>query len=96
MAIHIRKWATFREEILSDGGRDLERPLRRVAVAAVVLLAIVVYDLVQRRHALLRNFPVIGHFRYLLEVGGGPGHSRRPPQSRGPRREALGRPVQRS
>ena len=35
MAILIRKWATFREEILSDGGRDLERPLRRVAVAAV-------------------------------------------------------------
>src|SRR5213593_1577148 len=35
VAIHIRKWVTFREEILSDGGRDLERPLRRVAVAAV-------------------------------------------------------------
>ncbi|MFI5047641.1 MAG: FMN-binding glutamate synthase family protein [Acidimicrobiia bacterium] len=39
--------------------------------AAFVLLVIVVYDLVQRRHALLRNFPVIGHFRYLLE-GVGP------------------------
>ena len=25
MAIQIRKWATFREEILSDGGRDLDR-----------------------------------------------------------------------
>ena len=36
MAILIRKWVTFREEILSDGGRDLGRPLRRVAVAAVV------------------------------------------------------------
>jgi Amino acid synthesis len=36
VAIQIRKWATFREEILSDGGRELERPLRRVAVAAVV------------------------------------------------------------
>lgn len=35
VTILIRKWATFREEILSDGGRDLERPLRRVAVAAV-------------------------------------------------------------
>lgn len=35
MAILIRKWATFREEILSEGSRDLERPLRRVAVAAV-------------------------------------------------------------
>jgi hypothetical protein len=36
VAIHIRKWATFRDEILSDGGRALERPLRRVAVAVVV------------------------------------------------------------
>ena len=35
MAIEIRKWATFREEILSDGERELERPLRRVAVAVV-------------------------------------------------------------
>ena len=35
MAIRIRKWVTFREEILSDGGRGLERPLRRVAVAVV-------------------------------------------------------------
>ena len=35
MTIHIRKWATFREEILSDGERELERPLRRVAVAVV-------------------------------------------------------------
>ena len=35
MAIRIRKWATFREEIVVDGERDLERPLRRVAVAVV-------------------------------------------------------------
>jgi hypothetical protein len=35
VAIKIRKWATFREEILTDGERELERPLRRVAVAAV-------------------------------------------------------------
>lgn len=32
-----------------------------------VVLAVVVYDLTQRRHAVLRNFPIIGHFRYLLE-----------------------------
>ena len=37
-------------------------------VAVVVLLAIVaIYDLVQRKHAILRNFPVVGHLRYLLE-----------------------------
>jgi glutamate synthase domain-containing protein 2 len=37
----------------------------------VVVGGVVVYDLTQRRHALLRNFPVIGHLRYLLE-GVGP------------------------
>ena len=31
---------------------------------------VVVYDLVQRKHALLRNFPIIGHFRYWLEAVG--------------------------
>ena len=25
------------------------------------------HDLLQRRHAILRNYPVIGHARYLLE-----------------------------
>jgi glutamate synthase domain-containing protein 2 len=34
------------------------------------LLALVVYDLTQRSHAILRNFPVIGHFRYWLEAVG--------------------------
>jgi glutamate synthase domain-containing protein 2 len=42
-----------------------------VAAVAAVLLAVVAYDLTQRRHALLRNFPLVGHFRYLLE-GVGP------------------------
>jgi hypothetical protein len=32
------------------------------------LVAVGVHDLVQRRHALLRNYPVIGHGRYLLEA----------------------------
>ena len=27
-----------------------------------------VHDVFQRKHAVLRNFPVIGHFRYLLEI----------------------------
>ncbi|MFM8304980.1 MAG: glutamate synthase-related protein [Actinomycetota bacterium] len=34
------------------------------------LLIVTVYDLVQRRHAILRNFPVIGHLRFLLEAVG--------------------------
>lgn len=39
-------------------------------VVSVVLLVVVVYDLTQRKHAILRNFPLIGHFRYLLETIG--------------------------
>ncbi len=35
-----------------------------------LLAAVVVYDLLQRKHTILRNFPVIGHFRYLLEAIG--------------------------
>ncbi|GAB4148254.1 MAG: FMN-binding glutamate synthase family protein [Planctomycetaceae bacterium] len=31
------------------------------------LLAVTLYDLLQRNHAILHNFPIIGHFRYLLE-----------------------------
>lgn len=35
-----------------------------------LLSALLIYDLVQRKHAILRNFPVIGHLRYLLEAVG--------------------------
>lgn len=40
-------------------------------VVVGLLVAVAAYDLLQRRHAILRNFPVIGHLRYLLE-GMGP------------------------
>ena len=36
-----------------------------VVVALIVMLGL--YDLIQRRHAILRNFPVVGHFRFLIE-----------------------------
>ena len=35
-----------------------------------LLVAVIAYDLVQTKHAILRNFPIIGHFRYLLESVG--------------------------
>jgi glutamate synthase (ferredoxin) len=35
-----------------------------------LLLVVVAYDLVQRKHAILRNFPIVGHFRYILEAIG--------------------------
>ena len=34
---------------------------------AGVLVAIMLHDVAQRRHAIPRNYPVIGHLRYLLE-----------------------------
>ena len=35
---------------------------------AAVLLAVALYDVLQRTHAVLRNYPVVGHLRYLLEL----------------------------
>ena len=37
-------------------------------IVVVPLIAIGIYDYTQTRHAVLRNFPVIGHMRYLLEA----------------------------
>jgi glutamate synthase domain-containing protein 2 len=34
------------------------------------LVALAVHDLVQRRHTILRNYPALGHFRYVLEAFG--------------------------
>lgn len=38
-----------------------------LVAAAAVLLALAIYDLTQRTHAILRNYPVLGHLRFLLE-----------------------------
>ena len=37
------------------------------SAVGVVLLLVVIFDVTQRTHTILHNFPVIGHFRYLLE-----------------------------
>jgi glutamate synthase domain-containing protein 2 len=40
-----------------------------IAVVVIGALALVaVYDVVQRRHSVLRNYPLVGHLRYLLEA----------------------------
>jgi glutamate synthase domain-containing protein 2 len=44
------------------------RALKSAPVAALAGLA--TYDLVQKKHALLRNFPLLGHGRYVLEAIG--------------------------
>ena len=36
-------------------------------VLVLFLVVVAVHDLIQRRHAILRNFPVVGHLRFLLE-----------------------------
>ncbi len=41
-----------------------------VAAPAAALVALAVRDLTQKQHAILRNFPVVGHARYLLEKVG--------------------------
>ncbi len=38
------------------------------ALVALILLAL--HDLLQKRHAILRNFPIVGHLRYILEAIG--------------------------
>src|SRR3954449_7396644 len=40
---------------------------RVAAGAAAALGAVVVHDVMQKKHAILRNFPVIGHLRFTLE-----------------------------
>jgi glutamate synthase domain-containing protein 2 len=40
-----------------------------IAVLALVVV-VAIYDLTQKKHAILRSFPVIGHFRYWLEAVG--------------------------
>ncbi len=39
-------------------------------IILVLLGLVLVYDLCQKKHAILRNFPIIGHFRYILEAIG--------------------------
>jgi glutamate synthase domain-containing protein 2 len=38
-----------------------------LAVIGALLLALGAYDLIQRRHSILRNYPILGHMRFMLE-----------------------------
>src|SRR6186713_1412500 len=40
---------------------------RVAAGAAAALGAVAAHDMTQRKHAILRNFPIIGHLRFTLE-----------------------------
>ena len=41
-----------------------------LALLVILAMTIVLYDLTQRHHAILRNFPIVGHFRYWFEAVG--------------------------
>ncbi len=41
-----------------------------LAALAGLLVSVATWDLLQRRHAILRNFPIVGHLRYILEAVG--------------------------
>ena len=43
---------------------------KALAVPAAGIAALATHDLLQRKHAILRTFPVLGHARYLLEKVG--------------------------
>lgn len=40
------------------------------SILALLILTLGLYDLIQKKHAVLRNYPVIGHMRFLLETIG--------------------------
>jgi glutamate synthase domain-containing protein 2 len=43
---------------------------KALGIPAAAVAAVASYDLLQRKHSLLRNFPVIGHARYFIETIG--------------------------
>jgi glutamate synthase domain-containing protein 2 len=48
---------------------QIDRPLNLILVVLFTGLSVIgVFDLVQARHAITRNYPVIGHFRFLFEA----------------------------
>jgi glutamate synthase domain-containing protein 2 len=53
---------------LAGKHHSMKLGVKSAAAAAVsALAAVAVRDLLQREHALLRNFPLVGHARYLIE-----------------------------
>lgn len=41
-----------------------------LGIVVVLLGVVAIYDVVQTRHAILRNYPVVGHLRFMLEAFG--------------------------
>jgi glutamate synthase domain-containing protein 2 len=45
-------------------------PLWGFSILGILLFCVGIYDITQKKHAILRNFPVLGHMRFLLELIG--------------------------
>lgn len=39
-------------------------------VITISIIILLIWDLMQKKHSLLRTFPIVGHFRYLAEAAG--------------------------
>lgn len=44
------------------------RPIATALIVAFFLMGLAVYDFMQTRHSVIRNFPVIGRLRFLMEL----------------------------
>lgn len=52
------------------GGMSRVKPRSAAAVIGGTLAGVAGWDLWQRRHTILRNYPIIGHLRFILEAVG--------------------------
>ena len=43
-------------------------PAEGFSVILILIFALGIYDITQKQHTVLRNFPVLGHMRYMLEL----------------------------
>ena len=41
-----------------------------IIIILILICLIIIYDLFQKEHAILRKFPLLGHLRYLAEIIG--------------------------
>jgi glutamate synthase domain-containing protein 2 len=56
--------------VRGGGGNGASTVAKGAAAVGAAVAGVAAHDLAQRRHAILRNFPVVGHLRYLLEAVG--------------------------
>jgi glutamate synthase domain-containing protein 2 len=45
-------------------------PVYGFSILGILIFGLGIYDITQKKHAILRNFPVLGHMRFLLELIG--------------------------